>query len=74
MDRIIGRLENKLYGRSPTLESEAKQAVIERVLEDSYKRKQRLEDLDLKKPDVGKPADRSVKPHALVSSMWPIMA
>lgn len=53
LDRVIGRLENKLYGKPPALAVEAKQVIMERVLEDSYKRKQRLEDLDLTQPDVG---------------------
>ena len=52
MDKAIHRLEKKLYGDAP-FESEVEQLVLERVLDDSFSRRQRLEDLDLGKPEVG---------------------
>ena len=58
---MIPRLENKLYGsdQQPT-EAEADgqspqnmQIVRERLLDDLYARKERLEDMDLSRPEIG---------------------
>ncbi|GAX79459.1 hypothetical protein CEUSTIGMA_g6900.t1 [Chlamydomonas eustigma] len=53
LDRIIWRLEKKIYG-SPTAEngSYEKQILHERMLEDTIERRSKLDDLDLSKADV----------------------
>jgi hypothetical protein len=55
LDRIIWRLEKKVYG-SPAVEDVPfeNQLLYERMLEDSMERRAKLDDLDLSKTDVGK--------------------
>ena len=65
---MIHRLENKLYGSDqqqqsddlaeddgPPQQQQHMQIVRERLLDDLYSRKERLEGMDLSKPEVGEP-------------------
>ena len=67
LDRVINRLERKLYDSEQKQQDDGdlmQQIVRARLLDDMYERRERLEDMDLSRPEVGE-SRAHAKAHAV---------